>query len=864
MKRFLFAVVLVLPFLISACNTDETRSASKPVPAEPIVTELKPAPQPVPPSTSTVTVANVPPATPSAPLPPAPPEVPKPTTPAAPVAPIVVAQPAPPAAPPGPLPAIVPLPPAKPAPEMRGWLAWRGPHQTGASDEKNLPDTWELGGKNDLWTYKVAMRGTPVIANGQLFGIGYEGEKADLQEILFCLDAETGQKKWEFRSNDFLSDVVYDRYSIGAPAVDPETGYVYYLSTPGILYCFNPDDGKINWKISLTERYGRNTYPNGRTGAPVVEGDLIITRGVTNNWGSDGPPNDRFYGFDKLTGELVWASTPGVGPPFLKDSSVSHPFVTTLGNKRVFTAGTGDGNIVCINANTGEAVWRYQYCVGGINSSTLVHRDGVIAVHGLEQPPGSPYGTDQGAITMLKLDAKGVPAKPGDPGAPALEQSAVIWRNKVAAFSSSPILVGDRIYQTSEVGALHCFDAKTGKHYWEQKFAPDQVHASPVWGDGKLYVPFNNGTFVILKPSDEGVEELARVKLDGYCLGAPAIWNGKVYLSSLTGLHAFGAKRTKDESPVWPVPPVLKVGAPAKLQSIPAEVVLHPGEKAAFRVRAIDADGHVVGLVKDVKWDYFIPPTAKVRSQMDAKFNDAGELVAGHDAKMSAGSFKVTAGPLSGTMRGRVLGGLPYAEDFEKFVIDQPHETEKDEAGKPILYAYPPLAWIKARFSWEIREVGGNKVLAKTLDRLILQRTFTFIEDESLSNYTMQADVMTDGNRRLASDVGLINQRYQILLKGNHQQLEISSTIERMSETVPVRIDAKKWYTLKTRVDTHADGTGVIRAKVWERGTAEPEAWTLEVNHSNVHKQGSPGLYGFAINGKFRVYIDNIKVDANK
>lgn len=760
-------------------------------------------------------------------------------------------------------PIITPLPASKPAPEIRGWLAWRGPHQNGTSDEKNLPDTWEIGGKNDLWHYPIKMRGTPVIANGKLFGIGYEGEKFELQEALFCLDAETGKEQWKFKLSDFVSDVVYDRYSIGAPAVDPETGNVYYLSTPGILYCFTPE-GKVVWNVSMGERYGRNTYPNGRTGAPVIEGDLLIARGVTNNWGSDGPPNDRFYAFDKRTGELVWATTPGVGPPFLKDSSVSHPFVITHGNKRVFFAGTGDGNVVCINALTGEAIWRYQFCVGGIGSSTLVHGDGVIALHGLEQPPGSPYGSEQGAITKLKIDAKGIPAEPGKPGAPALEESAVIWRNKVAAFTSSPILVGDRIFMTSEIGVLLCFDAKTGKKYWEKKIAPDQIHAGPVYGDGKLYVPFNNGTFVIMKATDEGPVELSRVKLDANMLGAPAIWNGKVYVSTTQGLHAFGSKREKDESPVWPAMPTFKAGAPVKLQPVPAEIVMHPGETQQFRVRAVDADGHVVGTVQNVTWDYFIPPTAKVKSKMDVKINPDGTLTTGADAKMSAGSLKGTSGNLTGFVRGRVLGGLPYKEDFESFDLSVEHEEETEADGKPSKFAYPPLAWIRARFSWEIRELDGNKVLAKTLDRLILQRAQTFIEDESLHNYTMQVDVRTDGNRRLASDIGVLHQRYAIVLKGNHQQIEVSSNIDRLAEMVPFRIDAKKWYTLKTRVDVNDDGTGVIRVKAWDKGAQEPEAWTMEVNVANAHTQGSPGLYGFAINGKFRVYFDNISVTQNK
>ncbi len=826
-SRLKYVVLVVAAFCIS-CN-----GVNKPTVAE------QPAPAASPASPATATAA---PGTPAAPAPAASQASPSAAKVAVPVAAAATA--------------------ASNGAGTRGWLAWRGPHQTGVSDEQNLPSTVEIGGKSQLWTFDIAGRGSPVIANGKLFGIGYRGERADLEEVLFCLNAETGEKQWEFASHDFLSDVVYDRYSIGSPVVDAQTGQVYYLSTPGILYCFKPD-GKLVWHVSMAERYGRNTYPNGRTGAPVIDGDLVITRGVTNNWGGEGPPNDRFYALDKFTGELVWSSTPGVGPPFLKDSSVSTPFVATVGGKRVFFSGTGDGNIVCINARDGTPIWRYQYCVGGIGSSTVMHKDGLIAIHGLEQPPGSPYGSDQGAITMLKLDGKTTAPKPGEPGAPFYGQDSVVWRNKVVAFTSSPVLVGDRIFQTGDTGLLYCFNAKDGKTIWEKKLAPDQIHASPAYGDGKLYVPFNNGAFYILKIDGDKMEELCSVKFEHNALGAPALWNGKVYVHTMGKLYCFGEKRTKDESPVWPAQEPIKAGPPAKLQAIPAEVVMHPGEKQAFRVRAVDAHGHVVAPVVDFKLDYFVPPTARVKSQMDAKITEKGELVADKEAKMSAGSFKVTSGTLSGTLRGRVLPSLPYKEDFEKFQVTEAHETEKDEAGNPSKFAYPPLPWLKARFSWEIRELDGNKVLAKTLDRLILQRAQTFIQDDSLSNYTMQADVMTDGNRRLSSDVGLINQRYQIVLKGNHGELEISSNIERVNQTVKFPVVPKKWYTLKTRVDVAADGSGIVRAKAWPKGEPEPEAWTLEFNHKKAHKNGSPGLYGFGINGKFRVYIDNVAITQN-
>ena len=59
--------------------------------------------------------------------------------------------------------------------DIIGWLNWRGPHQSGVSDEKNLPDTWSPGGKNDLWHLDISGGGTPVIANGKLFALTYSG-----------------------------------------------------------------------------------------------------------------------------------------------------------------------------------------------------------------------------------------------------------------------------------------------------------------------------------------------------------------------------------------------------------------------------------------------------------------------------------------------------------------------------------------------------------------------------------------------------------------------------------------------------------------------------------------------------------------
>jgi len=95
-------------------------------------------------------------------------------------------------------------------------------------------------------------------------------------------------------------------------------------------------------------------------------------------------------------------------------------------------------------------------------------------------------------------------------------------------------------------------------------------------------------------------------------------------------------------------------------------------------------------------------------------------------------------------------------------------------------FAYPPLPWIGARFKFEVREKDGNKVLAKTIENRFFQRATVFMGAPDAKNYTIDADVMSDGNRRKMSEVGVINQRYEIVLKGNEQKIEVNSNLERL------------------------------------------------------------------------------------
>jgi len=762
-----------------------------------------------------------------------------------------------------PAPAVSAAPKAVEKKEDRNWYHWRGPLQSGESVEHHSSALLE---EKPSWTYDSNGRGTPVVVDGKVFSFGYRGQNEDLVELLTCLDSVTGKKEWEIVLKDYLSDTVYDRYAIGSPVVDPETKRVYLITAYGVFLCVD-FNGKELWRHSLMEKIGRMTFPNSKVGSAVIEGDLVIFHSVTSNWGADGPAADRFYAYDKITGELVWFSTPGQIPP--KDNSHSTPFLTTLDGKRVIVSGAGCGNIVILNARTGKPLLRHKMSKGGVNGTVLVHKNNkVIAIHGEENPDSA----DKGRMICIKLPEHFDKEQMiFDPEVDAEKWKAnELWRSPLRSETSSPILVGDHVYDVTDGGNLVSLNAETGETEWDLHLTSHNIHSSPIFSDGHIYFAAEEGAVFVVKPGEKSAEVVQKIPLEGaICLGSPIISNNHLYVHSMPKEGGKAAKlycfKLKSQDAKWdpvPVADIPKAGAPAALQIIPAEFATHPGEKTTFRIRSVDANGLPVAAVAKASWESFIPPTAKVKATLDGKFNDAGELVTEPSAKLSAGAFKATADDgIFGTIRGRILPQLPISQDFEKFDLTEEHPA--DQTGEAYKFAYPPLPWVGARLKFDVREVNGNKVLAKNFDNILFQRATVFLSTPDKSNYTMQADVMTDGNARSKSDIGLINQRYLIVLRGNAGQLEVSSNLERLRQSTPFKMQQNVWYVLKSRVDVKPDGSGVVHAKAWDKSQPEPEAWTLDVPVTIAHTEGAPGLFGFTPLNQKRVYLDNILVTPN-
>jgi hypothetical protein len=173
-----------------------------------------------------------------------------------------------------------------------------------------------------------------------------------------------------------------------------------------------------------------------------------------------------------------------------------------------------------------------------------------------------------------------------------------------------------------------------------------------------------------------------------------------------------------------------------------------------------------------------------------------------------------------------------------------------------------PVTWINTLGKYAVREMDGGKVLVKLADNPATQRARSYIGPVEWNNYTVQADVRGVEKRRQLGDAGVVAQRYNLVLFGSHQRLELQSWQPETERTVSAAFPWKGdvWYRMKLRVEPAGNGKVVARGKAWPASDPEPDKWQVERTDQYPNTEGSPGLYA---NAPLEVFFDNIKVTPN-
>jgi len=709
------------------------------------------------------------------------------------------------------------------------WPSWRGVNSDGVSPDAGLPSSWSPEGDNLLWKADVGGRSAPVVLDGRVcvIRLAEPQDATKWQEQVVCLDEKTGEVRWDHRYNVYQTDIPHHRVGWSSPVGDPSTGVIYTQGVEGRITAFKPD-GEILWKRSLSEQIGRISGFGGRTTFPVLDEDLLIVSFLTAGFGPNFIPRHRYYALNKSTGDTVWISTPGAAP---KDTTYSSAVVREIDGRRLLIDGNGDGGVYALDVKTGKKVWGFSISKRGLNSSVVVDGTTVFASHSEENSDGS---TAMGRL--VALDASDVTEG----------QPAELWR--VEGFTggyASPIVDNGILYHVDNSANLTAFDVKNGEQLWKENLGIAQ-RASPVLGDGKLYVSDVDGQFHIFKLNgrsrpektdhDEFKEE------DGSATqinGSPAIANGVVFFPTNNTLYAIGNGDAQSNRATKILGDSQKAPAGAAVAHIrvtPAEVVLRPGDTQRFRAQAFDDHGRLIGNARGVQWS--------VGEGLSASVAGDGMLTVAADNKPSGGMVVASAGDQKGQAFVAVRHKIPFEMDFSGL----------PEKGVP-------ASWTASRGAFGGAELDGEKVYLKPSANQRSWRRTVYVGQPDDAGYEIAVDVRATEMRRRMPDAGLVSHRYTVAMMGNAQKLMIRtwmSEFDRFVKEIRFRWDPDVWYRMKVRVEpTGENQPTTIRAKVWPRDEAEPDAWTIEATDSIGHTHGSPGIYGYS---SADIYYDNLAV----
>lgn len=443
------------------------------------------------------------------------------------------------------------------------WLQFRGPNGAGVAEGFSLPAEFSST-KNVAWKTPVPFaRSSPVITADRIFLTATEGDKL----ITLALDRKTGKLLWRRDATRARHMPIYKANDGASPTPVSDGKNVYAFFAELGLISYGPD-GKERWRVPL----GPFNSFYGMGGSPVLVGNTLLMV-------CDQRTDSFIIAVDARTGKELWKksrpnfeaySTPAIYRP--KDGPAQ---AIVLGSQSV------DG----YSLDKGERLWwvtkigsypkgvpvmgtEMVYVIGeGADEPFLppfdemlkqfdadkdqrIHRDEVKSQKEASEHFGWLDANSDGYIERAEHDFVRNSTTSGHgltavrlTGQGDLTSSNIVWQLKKAYPGiPAPLVYRGVMYLMKEGGIVSSVDPASGQVLKQGRTpnALEEYYASPVAGDGKIFVVSASGKVTVLK-ADAQWEILATSDLDDEVWATPAIAGGNLYIRTRNALYAFAA-----------------------------------------------------------------------------------------------------------------------------------------------------------------------------------------------------------------------------------------------------------------------------------------------------------------------------------
>ena len=418
------------------------------------------------------------------------------------------------------------------------WPHWRGPEGNGVSSERGLPESWDHQ-KNIVWKARIKGlgisspvvwedtvfltsqlgRGTvrpgnhPTLSRGEerterALGADIANSEAENVPVRFLIQAFNrldGSLRWDFQvpaAGDLPQ--VHNKTNMAAPSCVTDGEGVYCWFGNGQLVALSMD-GQLLWQSHLAQKYSPFQITWGHNSSPTLYRDLLILL-------CDHDPASYLLALNKKSGRQRWKVNRGKE---LRSYSTPMVMAGTAGDELIVNSSRG---LDAYDPASGTHLWSFE--------------------EANRFPVPSPSFGD--GIIFTSRGYRSSPYMAIEPGGRGdISDTHVRWRVPTGGpYVSSIIYYAGLVFMVNEAGIVTCADGKTGETVWKTRVG-GVFSASPVAGDGKIYLTSEGGEIIVLRAARQP-EILSRNRLDERCLATPAISSGLLFVRTDQHLFAVG------------------------------------------------------------------------------------------------------------------------------------------------------------------------------------------------------------------------------------------------------------------------------------------------------------------------------------